>query len=140
MARGNYEELLKASFAIISSDGGMDYNKNFTGLDPRLYGTFPKLFGFYVREKKFLPLEEAVRRVTKLPADQLGLKDRGLLKNEMIADITVFDPDVITDRATYDSPQEYPAGIEYVLVSGKITVDKGIYTGERAGKILKKKL
>jgi N-acyl-D-amino-acid deacylase len=139
MAKGNYESLIKSNFAIISSDGGIDYDEpEMTQIDPRVYGTFPKLFGTYVREKRFLTLEEAVRTVTGMPAEQLGMKEHGLLREKMIADITIFNPETIADISTYEGPPQYAKGIEYVIISGKVVVEKGIFTGLKAGKILKR--
>ena len=139
ISRGNYESLVKSSFAIISSDGGINYDDpEMTSVDPRIFGTFPKLFGLYVRDKRFISVESAVQRVTSLPAEQLGLKNRGLLREKMIADIVVFDLQTIADLSTYESPPRYPAGIEYVVISGKVVVDKGLFTGVKAGKIIKK--
>jgi N-acyl-D-aspartate/D-glutamate deacylase len=139
MSQGNYERLMKCNFAIISSDGGIDYDEpEMTHLDPRIYGTFPRLFGTYVRDKKFISMEEAVKRVTGMPARQLGLKDRGLLREKMAADITIFNPETIADMSNYDSPPQYGAGIEYVIIEGKMVVEKGIFNGVKAGKILKR--
>jgi len=139
MARGNYEDLVKASFAIISSDGGMVYKDDLSITDPRICGTFPRLFGSFVREKKFLAVEEAVRRVTGLPAEQLRLDDRGLLKEGMKADIVIFNPATISDlNVTYENPGGKATGVEYVMVNGKITVENGNYKDVKEGIILKK--
>ncbi|UCH71100.1 MAG: amidohydrolase family protein, partial [Candidatus Bathyarchaeota archaeon] len=105
---------------------------------PRGYGTFPRVLGKYVREKKTLTLENAVRKMTSLPARKLGLKDRGLIKEGMHADITIFNPEIILDRATYVEPHQYPDGIEYVLVNGKVTIERNDHTEALAGKALRK--
>jgi len=105
---------------------------------PRAYGTFPRVLGKYVREDKMLRLEEAVRKMTSLPAQKLGLRDRGLIAERMYADITIFDPQSVADKATYTEPHQYPEGVEYVLVKGKVTVEKGEHTETLAGKALRK--
>jgi N-acyl-D-amino-acid deacylase len=104
---------------------------------PRSYGTFPRILGKYVREEKVLTLEDAVRKMTFLPAQKLKLRDRGILKEGYKADIVVFDPGKVKDRATYTDPHQHPEGIIYVLVNGEITVDGGKYTGKTAGKVLR---
>jgi N-acyl-D-amino-acid deacylase len=105
---------------------------------PRCYGAFPRYLRRYVKEEKVLSLEEAVRRMTSLPAARLGLQDRGLLLEGMKADITVFDPETISDKSTFDNPHVYPTGINSVIVNGEVTVAKGDHTGALNGKILKK--
>lgn len=103
---------------------------------PRYYGTYPHFLVRYVREKRLVSLEEAIRKMTRLPAQRLGLKDRGLLKPGHFADIVVMDYDHLTDAATYENPQQFPQGIEYVIVNGAVAVDKGGQTHGRAGKVL----
>jgi N-acyl-D-aspartate/D-glutamate deacylase len=105
---------------------------------PRAYGSFPRVLGRYVREG-VLRLEEAVRKMTSLPAQRFGLHERGLLRPGMCADITVFNPDTIVDTATYKDPVRYPDGVEYVIVNGKITVEEGNHTGVRAGRVLRRR-
>jgi len=107
---------------------------------PRNYGTFPRVLAKYVREEKILTLESAIRKMTSLPAQKLGLRDRGLIREGMYADITIFDPEKVVDKASYADPHQYPEGIEYVLVNGEVTVDKGEYTGVLLGKALRKRL
>lgn len=104
---------------------------------PRSYGTFPRLLGRYVREEKLLSLPEAIRKCTSLPASRLAITDRGLLKEGFAADITVFDPEAIIDRADYGDPHQYPVGISLVMVNGLITVQGEDHTGAAAGIILK---
>ncbi|MCL0089087.1 D-aminoacylase [Dehalococcoidia bacterium] len=103
---------------------------------PRNYGTFPRVLGKYVRQEKVLPLAEAVRKMTSAPAEKLGLKDRGRIAEGLWADITVFDPQIICDRATYTDPHRYPDGIEYVLVNGTVVIERGEHTGRLAGRVL----
>lgn len=103
---------------------------------PRSYGTFPRILGKYVRDEKVLTLEDAVRKMTSLPAQKLILRDRGMLKEGCKADIVVFDPEKVKDMATYTDPHQQPEGILYVLVNGEIAVEDGKYIGKTAGKVL----
>jgi N-acyl-D-amino-acid deacylase len=104
---------------------------------PRAYGTFPRVLGHYVREEKILSLEQAVRKMTSMPAAKIGLKERGLIREGFYADLVVFNPDTIIDRATFAEPHRYAEGVQYVLVNGQLVVDKGKPTGLRPGKILR---
>jgi len=104
---------------------------------PRGWGSYPRILGRYVRDEKLLSLEAAVHKATGAPAARVGLRDRGLLREGMFADITVFDPNKIIDRATFEMPNQYPIGVEYVLVNGKISVDKGQRTTALAGRVLR---
>jgi dihydroorotase/N-acyl-D-amino-acid deacylase len=104
---------------------------------PRGWGSYPRILGRYVRDEKLLSLETAVHKMTGAPAARVGLRERGLIKEGMFADITVFDPAKVIDRATFESPNQYPAGIEYVLVNGKVSVDKGQRTPALAGRVLR---
>ena len=103
---------------------------------PRAYGTFPRVLGRYVRERKVLELREAVRRMTSLAAWQFNIPRRGILREGYYADVVVFDPATVIDRATFDQPQQYPAGIDYVIVNGVLTVTPKGHTGARAGRRL----
>jgi len=103
---------------------------------PRAYGSFPRVLGRYVREG-VLSLEEAVRKMTSLPAERFGLQGRGVLKPGAHADITIFNPETVIDTGTYEDPIRFPEGIEYVIVNGRVTVDRGAHTGERAGMVLR---
>ena len=105
---------------------------------PRVYGTFPRVLGKYVREENVLSLEEAISKMTSLPAKKIGLKDRGLIAEGMFADIAVFDPKTIRDKATYQDPHQYPEGIHHVLVNGEFAVRDGKQTANRPGKVLRK--
>jgi len=104
---------------------------------PRGWGSYPRILGRYVRDEKLLSLEAAIHKMTGGPATRVGLKDRGLLRAGNFADITVFDPRIVTDRATFESPNQYPVGIEYVLVNGQISVDKGERTSALSGQALR---
>lgn len=118
--------------AALSREGPLSKGKP----HPRSYGTFPRILGKYLREEKVLTLEDAVRKMTSLPAQKLRLRDRGVLKEEYKADIVVFDPEKVKDRATYTDPHQQPEGIIYVLVNGKIAVEEGKYIGKTDGKVL----
>jgi N-acyl-D-amino-acid deacylase len=105
---------------------------------PRTYGTFPRALGKYVREEKIVPLEEMIRKMTAMPAGQMGFVRRGMLKVGWAADVCVFDPDRIIDRATFKEPAAYPEGVRQVVVNGQIVVDAGEHTGRLPGRVLRK--
>jgi N-acyl-D-amino-acid deacylase len=104
---------------------------------PRSYGTYPRMLRKYVKERKVVTVENAIRKMTSLPAQKLGLRDRGMLREGMWADVVVFNPKTVMDKATYEDPNRYPEGIEYVLVNGRIVVDEGEHTGALSGKVLR---
>lgn len=104
---------------------------------PRSYGTNSRVLGMYVRDLKILKLEEAIRRMTSLPAQKFNLHDRGMVKQGMAADVLVFDPDTVNDKSTFTKPHAYSQGFDYVIVNGKITVSAGKHTGERNGIFVK---
>lgn len=106
---------------------------------PRLYGSFPRILGKYVREEKVMSLEEAVRKLTSKAAEAMNLKDRGLLKEGYYADITIFNPDTIIDKGDFINPIQYPEGIEYVIVNGKVAVEHGKHTDILNGKVIRNK-
>jgi N-acyl-D-aspartate/D-glutamate deacylase len=103
---------------------------------PRSYGTFPRILGHYVRDEKVLPLPEAIRKMTSLAASQMKIANRGSLKEGYFADVVVFDPATVADKATYEQPHQYPVGIETVVVNGVVTVRDGKHTGAHAGRPL----
>jgi hypothetical protein len=105
---------------------------------PRYYGSFPRVLGRYVREAKALTWEDAIRKMTALPAATIGMTDRGLLAVGMAADVTVFDPATVIDRATFEQPTLPSEGIRHVLVNGRLALRDGDATGERAGRALKR--
>jgi len=106
---------------------------------PRCYGAFPRYLHTYTVEKGFFTLEEAIRRMTSMPAARLGLQDRGIIKSGMAADLTVFDPARVKDTGTFEDPHCYPEGIPFVIVNGRIVIEKGEHTGVLSGKILRKR-
>lgn len=105
---------------------------------PRFYGTFPRVLAKYVREEGVISLEEAIRKMTSLPARQLNLQDRGLLREGMAADLVAFDYARVQDRATFSDPHQLSEGIEYVVVNGKLVVEKGRHTGALPGRVLRR--
>jgi len=137
MSEEDVERIMKHPFTMHASDGGLaKFGEGHP--HPRAYGTFPRVLGVYVREKKTITLEDAIRKMTSLPAGRLGLHDRGSIKEGYAADITIFDATRVQDKATFEKPHQYPAGIEYVIVNGVITVDKSAMTKNRAGQVLRK--
>jgi N-acyl-D-amino-acid deacylase len=105
---------------------------------PRNFGTFPRVLGRYVREMKVIPLEEAIRKMTSLPASILGLPDRGTITEGQWADLVIFDPATVADKATFEDPFQYPVGIDTVLVNGTVVLDEGQHSGARPGKVLRR--
>ncbi len=120
--------------AMVGSDGLPTGGKP----HPRLYGTFPRVLQQYVREQPVLTLEDAVRKMTSLPAAKHRLKDRGVLRAGAFADVVIFDLETIEDVATYTDPCQYPAGISHVIVNGAVTVEAGAQTDARAGRMLRR--
>lgn len=125
---------LRHPLATICTDGLLGGRPH-----PRVYGTFPRVLGKYVRERKDLSLEEAVRKMTSLPARRLGLKDCGVVAEGKSADLVVFEPESVIDRATYENPRQYPLGIRHVIVNGVLSVENGKFTGQLGGRVIKKR-
>jgi N-acyl-D-amino-acid deacylase len=135
------EEVLKHPLTMISSDSSAITPKGPLGFGkphPRYYGNIPNLFGDYVRKRRIMTIEDAVRKATSFPAQRLGLKDRGQIREGMWADIVIFDPDEIAPVGVFGNPHHYPKGIEWVLVNGVVTIERGKHTGALAGKVLRK--
>ena len=136
MDNKDVENIMKHPLTMIASDGRLvklgDGHPH-----PRWYGTFPRVLGYYVREKGTLSLSEAIYKMTSLPAKTIGLKDRGILKEGMKADITIFNSDRIIDKATFEKPHQYPEGIYYVMVNGKLAIDNKKFTSIKAGEVLR---
>jgi N-acyl-D-amino-acid deacylase len=104
---------------------------------PRAFGSMPRFLGHYVRDEHMLPLEQGIRKITSLPAQRARLRDRGLLKEGYFADITIFDPATIRDRATYENPTQLSEGVKYVFVNGQLEYEDGRLTGAKAGRVLR---
>ncbi len=139
MSEDDVKSIMQYPFNMFASDASIRIYKQ-GNPHPRGYGTNARILGKYVREEKVIRLEEAIRRMTSLPATKFKLKDRGLLLEGMAADIVIFNEQTVTDRSTFDQPHQYSSGFSYVLVNGQITVDEGQHTGVRAGKALRKSI
>jgi N-acyl-D-amino-acid deacylase len=147
MSEENVEKMMKKPWVMTSSDGSIHapygpLTKHQPSPHPRYYGSYPRVLGRYVREKKVLTLEDAIRKMTSLETQRLGIFDRGLIAEGMWADITVFDPETVIDKAEFTPPEatmRYPEGIPYVVVNGVVTIDEGEHTGALAGKVLRKR-
>ncbi len=131
------ERIMRHPQTMIASDGRLSQPGN-GHPHPRAYGTFPRVLGRYVREKNVLTLESAIHKMTGMPAATLRLNDLGTVRAGARADITIFNADSVLDLATFQEPHQYPAGIPYVIVNGRIAVDAGRFTGARAGRVLRR--
>lgn len=137
MSEEDVKYILAYNFAAIGSDGGAFIKESYTG-HPRTFGTFPAFVGRYIRDIKLVTLVEGIRRMTSLPAEFIGIKDRGVIGEKMYADVVIFDYEKIIDKATYEKPTEYPEGIEYVVVNGKIQLAKGVFSRIATGRVIRK--
>jgi N-acyl-D-amino-acid deacylase len=134
MAEEDVRTVMRHPATMIGTDGIWSHGKP----HPRIYGTYPRILGTYVREARLLSLEEAVRKMTSFPAQKFGLWKKGIVRQGMDADLVVFDPDTIAERSTFQDPHQYPTGLPYVILSGRVAVDQGRYTGTLAGRVVKK--
>jgi dihydroorotase/N-acyl-D-amino-acid deacylase len=140
MSEGDMRAAMRASFVSFCTDSGSratDGPLAGSKSHPRGWGSYPRILGRYVRDEHLLSIETAIHKMTGGPAARVGIKDRGLLRIGMFADITVFNPRTVIDRATFELPNQYPVGIEYVLVNGQISVDKGERTAALAGQVVR---
>jgi dihydroorotase/N-acyl-D-amino-acid deacylase len=140
MSEADMRAAMQAPFVSFCTDSGAratDGPLAGSKSHPRGWGTYPRILGRYVRDDRLLSLETAINKMTGAPAARVGLADRGLLREGMFADITIFDPRTVLDRATFESPNQYPVGIEYVLVNGQVNVDKGQRTPALSGRVLR---
>jgi N-acyl-D-aspartate/D-glutamate deacylase len=140
MSEDDMRAALRAPFVSFCTDSGAratDGPLAGSKSHPRGWGSYPRILGRYVREEKLLPLEAAIHKMTGLPARRVGLRERGLLKEGMFADITIFDPQRVIDRATFEMPNQYPEGIKYVIINGQVSVDDGKRTAALAGQALR---
>ena len=134
---GDVERIMRHPQTMIASDGSLSQPGS-GHPHPRAYGTFPRVLGRYVRERHVLTLEDAIHKMTGLPAATLKLADRGALRAGARADLAVFDANTVVDLATFEKPHQYPAGIPYVIVNGLLAVDAGRFTGARAGRVIRR--
>jgi N-acyl-D-aspartate/D-glutamate deacylase len=135
----NVQILMQHPLVAVGSDGSSLKPEGVLGqrkVHPRNYGTFPRVLGRYVREKRVLSLEEAIKKMTSLSAERFGLTDRGVVRPGAFADLVLFDAERVGDRATFDDPHQYPEGIHYVLVNGTIVLDGGQHSGALPGRVL----
>jgi len=140
MSEENLKKILSHPLVMIGSDGNAvaPYGKLSSGKPhPRFYGTFPRVLGKYYRDEKLFNLSTAIKKMTSMPAQKLGLKGRGVIQKGSYADISIFNPNSVVDNATFVNPHQLATGIEYVIVNGKITVKYGKHTGQRNGKVLR---
>lgn len=137
MNEDDLKRIMQYPFNMIASDAGIA--RYGSGMPhPRAYGTNARVLGKYVREQNVIRLEEAIRRMTSLPAQKFNLRDRGLLREGMAADIVVFDESTVGDAATFVNPHAYSTGFRFVLVNGEVVVDAAKHTGIRSGQVLKR--
>lgn len=130
MDEQDVKHVMQYQNALIASDSLTCY----TGKPhPRLYGTFPRVFSKYVKQENILTIEDAVRKMTSFPAKRFGLGKRGLLTEGYAADVVIFDFNEIEDKATYADPKNYPEGIQYVFVNGKLTTQEKQHTSQKCG-------
>jgi N-acyl-D-aspartate/D-glutamate deacylase len=129
--------ILRDPLTMIGTDGipGFGTSK----VHPRMVGTFPRILGRYVRQQGLIGLEEAIRKMTSLPAQTFGLYKKGILRERLDADIVVFDPETIIDKSTFDNPTQPPEGIQWVIVNGKLAVEKGQVIGATSGQVLRRR-
>jgi len=137
MSEDDVRTAMQFPWVSVGSDAGSGSVETATGKGhPRAYGNFPRIIARYVRENPVLTLENAIRRMTSLPASKLHLEGRGVLRAGNYADVVLFDYDKIEDTATYADPHQYPKGIPFVLVNGKVVIDQGQHTGAKPGRII----
>ncbi len=140
MSEDDMKAALKSPFVSICTDNGAratDGPLAGSKSHPRGWGTYPRILGKYVRDEHLLPLELAIHKMTGLPASNVGLKQRGLIREGYFADITIFNPETVIDRATFEEPNQYPVGINFVIVNGQVEVDSGQRTAAEAGRVLR---
>ncbi len=137
MSEEDVRLLMKQTFVATASDGSSQSPTSNTMPHPRSYGCFARKIGYYSLAEKVIPLEQALRSASGLPADILKLPERGYLKVDYFADVVVFDPATYRDVATYDKPHQYATGVRYLFVNGKLEIDEGKYTDVLAGKVLR---
>ena len=139
MSEENIKKELRQPWVSLGSDGASMAPEGVflkSSTHPRAYGNFARLLGKYVREEKVISLTEAVRRLTGLPATNLGLDQRGFVRTGMFADVVVFDPQTIADRATFENPHQYAVGVKHVFVNGVQVLKDGEHTNAKPGRAL----
>ncbi len=135
MSEDDVQRIMKYPYSMVASDAGViEFNSGMP--HPRGYGTNARVLGRYVREKKIIRLEEAIRKMTSLPAQRFRFTDRGLIRPGMWADIVVFDSKTVSDKATFEKPHAYSQGFQYVLVNGQVVIENGKHTGIKSGQVI----
>jgi N-acyl-D-amino-acid deacylase len=134
MAEEDVRTVMRHPATMVGTDGIWSHGKP----HPRIYGTYARILGHYVREERLLSLEEAIRKMTSFPAQKFGLWKKGMVREGMDADLVIFDPHTIAERSSYQDPHQYPAGMPYVIVNGQVVVDQERYTGQLAGRVVRK--
>jgi N-acyl-D-amino-acid deacylase len=137
MSDQDVEQIFKQPFTMIASDAGVIDVESASVPHPRGFGNNARVLGVYVREKRLVGLEEAVRKMSSLPAQTFKLWDRGLLRPGMAADIVIFDEKAVADRATFEKSKQYATGFDYVIVNGQVVIEKGSHNGAKPGRILR---
>ena len=135
IAEEDVVRIMKSPYTMIASDGDIPVFGQ-AAPHPRSYGTFARVLGVYVREQHVITLEDAVRKMSAFPAERLKIYDRGMLRPGMKADVIVFDPATVSDRATFDKPHQYSAGVHEVIVNGKLVLHADQVTAERPGRVI----
>jgi len=137
MSEDDVKHIMQYPFNMFASDASIRiFNQG--NPHPRGYGTNARVLSKYVRDEKVISIEEAIRRMTSLPANKFKLEGRGLLVEGYAADILIFDENAVKDQSTFEKPHQYSTGFKYVLVNGTVTVDEGVHTGARAGASIRK--
>lgn len=139
LSEDNLIKAMKSEFSIFASDSAgyaLDYFKTGELVHPRSFGAFPRILGLYAREKKVISWEKAIYKMTGLPAEFLKIKDRGIIKIGNMADITIFNPKTIADKADYSNPFQHSEGIEFVIINGQTVIDQGIENQVMAGRVI----
>lgn len=140
MSEADLRAAMVAPFVNFCTDSGARANDGpLAGAKshPRGWGSYPRILGRYVRDDKLLTLEQAIQKMTSMPAKRVGISDRGLLKEGLFADVVVFDPQRVIDKATFEVPNQHPEGVKFVIVNGRLTVDDGKRTSALAGRALR---
>jgi N-acyl-D-amino-acid deacylase len=137
MSEDDVVNILQLPYCMLGSDSGIRLGTEGKP-HPRGYGSAPRLLSLYARDRNLFSLEEAIRKMTSLPAETFRIQNRGKLAPGYWADVVVFDPDKVKDRATYESPLQAPDGIMYVLVNGKVSLDHGQAIAVNSGQVIKR--
>lgn len=137
MDEADVERIMQHPMTMTGSDGRLSQPGN-GHPHPRAYGTFPRVLGYYVREKKVLTLAQAIHKMTGMPAKRLGLVNRGTIEIGQVADLVIFDPSTVRDQSTFEDPHQYPEGIDFVIINGEVAVEEGIFRNQTPGKLIRK--